>query len=113
MATAPIAHDPSRALRAYVLPVLTLILFLAAVWAVHRELAAWRLTDVTAAIAAVPAWALAAAILAAASGYALLALYDVVGIHYLGHPLPARRAALAGFVGYAFSHTIGLPLLTG
>ena len=30
-----------------------------------------------------------------------------------GRPLPLRQGALAGFVGYAFSHAMGLPLLTG
>lgn len=113
MTTMSIERERSRTLHAFLLPALSFVLFLAAVWAIHRELAAWRLGDITAAIAALPGWAIAAAILAASLGYAFLALYDVIGVRYLRHPLPARQAALAGFVGYAFSHTIGLPLLTG
>lgn len=113
MAIATAAHDRSRPLRPYLLPALSLVLFLAAVWAIHRSLADWRVADVAAAVHALPVSALAGAVLAAALGYGSLALYDVLALRYLGYPLPARRAALAGFVGYAFSHTIGLPLLTG
>ena len=31
----------------------------------------------------------------------------------MGNAMPLRRGALASFVGYAFSHTLGMPLLTG
>lgn len=111
--TTTAAQDRLRSVRPYLLPGVSLLLFLAAVWAIHRELTLWRMADVLAAIDGIPATALAAAVLAAALGYGFLALYDVLALRYLGHPLPARQGALAGFVGYAFSHTIGLPLLTG
>ena len=113
MASALTSAIPKRALGAYLLPALSLVLFLAAVWAIYRELAGWQLTDIMAAITALPAWSLASALVAAALGYAVLSLYDVLALRYLGNELKPRRAALAGFVGYAFSHTIGLPLLTG
>ncbi len=53
------------------------------------------------------------AVLAGALSYAVLALYDPLALRHLGKPLPLRQGALAGFVGYAFSHAMGLPLLTG
>jgi phosphatidylglycerol lysyltransferase len=113
MAAALPSLDLSARLRPFLLPALSLALFLAAVAAIHHELATWSLGDVTAAVDALPTGSLAAAVLAAALGYAVLALYDPLALRYLGKPVPLERAALAGFVGYAFSHTIGLPLLTG
>lgn len=113
MASASTMRAPQRALGAYLLPTLSLVLFLAAVWAIYHELSRWPLTDVMAAVAALPVRELVNALGAAALGYGVLSLYDVLAVHYLGSRLKPRRAALASFVGYAFSHTIGLPLLTG
>ncbi|HEX6015099.1 MAG TPA: bifunctional lysylphosphatidylglycerol flippase/synthetase MprF [Geminicoccaceae bacterium] len=107
------ADAPRRSFGSWLLPLLSLGLFLAAAWAIHRELAAWRFADVAAAVEGLPTLQLALAAGAAALSYALLALYDPLALRYLGRLLPARRGALAAFVGYAFSHTMGLPLLTG
>ena len=100
MATMSTDQDRSRTLHAYLLPALSLVLFLAAVWAIHSELAAWRLADVTAAIAALPAWTLAAAILAAALGYGFLALYDIMrtGPGDLSFPVHWAATAATSFV---------------
>ena len=95
------------------LPAITLLLFLAAAWAIHRELAAYTFADIADAVGALPPGRVALAILAAALSYAVLALYDPLALHHVGKPLPLRQGALAGFVGYAFSHAMGLPLLTG
>ena len=104
---------PERSWRSFVLPAITLLLFLAAAWAIHRELAAWTFADITAAVEAIPVDRLALAVLAGALSYAVLALYDPLALRHIGKPLPLRQAALAGFIGYAFSHAMGLPLLTG
>ena len=50
MATALPSERLSSRLRPFVLPGVSLALFLAAVWAIHRELAGWPLGDVLAAI---------------------------------------------------------------
>ena len=104
---------PERSWRSFVLPAITLLLFLAATWAIHRELAAWTFADITAAVEAIPVDRLALAVLAGALSYAVLALYDPLALRHIGKPLPLRQAALAGFIGYAFSHAMGLPLLSG
>ena len=107
------AATPGQPWRTFLVPTLTLGLFLAAVWAIHHELAAYSFGEIAAAVAALPAAQLLLAILAAALSYAVLSLYDPLALHHVGRPLPLRQGALAGFVGYAFSHAIGLPLLTG
>ena len=101
------------AARPFVLPALGLALFAAAIWAIHRELGAAHLADVGKALRDLPASAVLLSLLAAAAGYVVLALYDTLALAYLERPLPVRRSMLAGFVGYAFSHSMGLPLLTG
>jgi phosphatidylglycerol lysyltransferase len=88
-------------------------LFAAAIWAIHRELGTAHLADVGKALRDLPASAVLLSLLAAAAGYVVLALYDTLALAYLERPLPVGRSMLAGFVGYAFSHSMGLPLLTG
>ena len=104
---------PARTWRTFVVPSLTLALFLGAAWAIHHELAAYTFTQIADAVAALPGASLALALLAAGLSYAVLALYDPLALHHVGRPLPLRQGALAGFIGYAFSHAMGLPLLTG
>src|SRR5690349_21467845 len=107
------AAGPERTWQSFVVPSITLVLFLAAAWAIHHELASYSFTEIGDAVAALPAASLALALLAAALSYAVLALYDPLALHHVGRPLPLRQGALAGFIGYAFSHAMGLPLLTG
>jgi hypothetical protein len=59
----PVADDaPRRSFGPWLLPLLSLGLFLAAAWAIHRELAAWRVADVAAAVEALPTAQLAVAV---------------------------------------------------
>ena len=86
------------------LPAITLFLFLAAAWAIHRELSAWTFGDIAGAAAALSGSQLGLAALAAALSYGVLALYDPLALQHVGRPLPLRRGALAGFIGYAWEH---------
>ncbi|MGD9507273.1 MAG: bifunctional lysylphosphatidylglycerol flippase/synthetase MprF, partial [Geminicoccaceae bacterium] len=104
---------PGRSWQSFVAPTITLVLFLAAAWAIHHELQSFSFAEIGDAVAALPVSSLALALLAAALSYAVLALYDPLALHHVGRPLPLRQGALAGFIGYAFSHAMGLPLLTG
>jgi hypothetical protein len=80
---------------------------------IHRELAAYRPADLLAHLAAIPTSALALALAAAALGYGTLTLFDPLALHYLGKSLPYRQTGLASFIGYAFSHNLGLGWLSG
>jgi phosphatidylglycerol lysyltransferase len=93
--------------------IISFVLFILAIWVIHRELAAYRPADLFARLAAIPASAIILALLAAALGYATLTLFDPLALHYLGQRLPYRRTALASFTGYAFSHNLGLGWLSG
>ncbi len=87
--------------------------FLGALWLLRRELAAYRYRDVATALAALPAWRPAAAILATLTSYLLLTVHDSLALRYLGKPLAYRRTAFASFIGQAVSHTAGHSLLSG
>jgi phosphatidylglycerol lysyltransferase len=110
---APMDEPPRRSWRSFVMPSIRLLLFLAAAWAIHHELSAWTFSDIAAAVEAISPGKLALALLAGALSYAVLALYDPLALHHITRPLPLRQGAFAGFIGYAFSHGMGLPLLTG
>jgi len=84
-----------------------------AFWALHRLMAAVRLSDIRAALHAMPPARIGAALLLTVVSYLTLTFYDVVALHVIGRPLPWRTAALASFCSYTLSHNLGLSLLTG
>ncbi len=106
-------HEVERSWQSFLVPGITLALFLGAAWAIHRELAAYGFAQIAAAVGGLAPDRLGMAVLAAALSYAMLALYDPLALRHAGRSLPLRQGAMAGFIGYAFSHAMGLPLLTG
>ena len=44
--------------------------------------------------------------------YLLVTGYDTLSFRFIGHPLPYKRIALAAFTGYAFSHNVGMTMLS-
>ncbi len=94
-------------------PFITVGLFAIAMFVIHHELKVHPWSEVVDALSAT-AWprVLAAAGLTALGFLALIG-YDWLGFRYIGHRLPIRRIALAGFVGYAFSQSLGHSLLSG
>jgi phosphatidylglycerol lysyltransferase len=94
-------------------PLAGVVLFGAALWALHHALRDVRYHDVVLALRALPRSRVGLALLTTALGYGALTLYDTLACRYVGHPLPYRQTAFASFVGYAFSHTLGVPVLSG
>jgi uncharacterized membrane protein YbhN (UPF0104 family) len=52
-------------------------------------------------------------VLITALAYAVLPGYDAAALRYVGSRLPLPRVAFGSFIAYAFSQTLGFPLLTG
>lgn len=94
-------------------PLAGVALFGLALWALHHALKDVRYHDIVLALRALPRSRVELALLTTALGYGALTLYDTLACRYVGHPLPYRRTAFASFVGYAFSHTLGVPVLSG
>ena len=57
--------------------------------------------------------ALALSALITVLAYAVLPGYDAAALRYVGSRLPLPRVAFGSFIAYAFSQTLGFPLLTG
>lgn len=94
-------------------PILGVLLFAAALWILYHELRHYRLADIAREIASMAPARVVAALLLTVLSFFALTLYDTLAVRYVGHRLPYRKVALASFVGFAFSQSLGFPLLTG
>jgi phosphatidylglycerol lysyltransferase len=94
-------------------PLLSLLLFSAAVWVLHRQLRAYHFTDILDHLHAVPFDHLLLAILLTTMNYLVMTGYDTLALRYVQHPLTYGKIALTSFIAYAFSNNIGLSMLAG
>ena len=94
-------------------PILGLLLFFIALEVLRRELhrVTWRSLS-TDALNTPPLQLLAAAVLVALN-YAILTGYDFIAFSYIGRRLPRWRVAIASFIAYSISNTIGFSVLSG
>jgi len=83
-----------------------------AVFLLYRALRPYSIAELRIAVSAVPGTRLAGAAGFAAASYLCLTLFDYLGLHYAGRPLPYRKAALASFCSLSLGHTIGLSALS-
>lgn len=81
--------------------------------ALRQVLHTVHLRDVRAALAEVPRGRIGLAIALTALSYLALGLGDYVALRAIRRPLRWRTAAVAAFTSYAFSHSLGLSILTG
>ncbi|WP_236146305.1 phosphatidylglycerol lysyltransferase domain-containing protein [Leptolyngbya iicbica] len=92
---------------------LSLGLFALSGWAISHELRQYSLPDILSSIATIPSWALALAIALTVMNYVFLTGYDTLATYFVRHPLPYRQTALAAFISYAISNSVGFALLSG
>ena len=64
-------------------PLIGLLLFSAALWALHQALAEYHYQDVVAYLRGLPAWQLCAAVLATALSYLVTTGYDWLALRYI------------------------------
>ncbi|MFO1070512.1 MAG: bifunctional lysylphosphatidylglycerol flippase/synthetase MprF [Geminicoccaceae bacterium] len=107
------AAAPEQRLRRWLPPLLGLVLFAVALWAIHRELAEHPLAAIESAVDAIPWRDLVLALLLTAGSYLCLSLYDSLALRWLGRKVPPREALAAGFVSFALTQNLGLAPLTG
>lgn len=94
-------------------PLLGAALFGVALWVLRHELTGFHLADVQAHLASISPRDEAVAVLLMIAGYVALTGYDALGFRWIGNPLSYPRVALASFVGFVFSHNLGLSFLGG
>jgi phosphatidylglycerol lysyltransferase len=103
----------STRLAPYLLPLVSLGLFVAALWGIHHLLAEISYVRLLEEIATFSTQQIGLALLFTAGSFAALMGYDWSALSYIGHRLPGLTVAFASFCGYAFSNTLGLSLLSG
>ncbi len=93
-------------------PFVSLLIFLVALWLLHHELRAYHYHEIIVQIRAIPLSQVLGAIVLIILCYGVLTGYDFLGTHYARHPLRYREIALPSFVSYAVSNTMGNPLFS-
>ncbi len=93
--------------------VVALVLFIAALEVLRREMHAvtWQALSLRA--LGTPGWLVAAACLLTAVNYAVLTGYDFIALASIGRRLPALRVAVTSFLAYAIANSVGFAMLSG
>ena len=94
-------------------PFLAVAIFAGALVVLHRELAAYRFGDIRRSLQAVSPDALALSVVITALRMPCSPATTPAALRYVGSRLPLPRVAFGSFIAYAFSQTLGFPLLTG
>jgi len=94
-------------------PIVSLGLFAVAIWVLHGMIQGLDLEDVLREFRSISAYAVGTSIIVMIVSYFVLMSYDVLAISHIGRKLPYGKVLLAAFVGYVFSHNIGMSLVTG
>ncbi|HEX6982144.1 MAG TPA: bifunctional lysylphosphatidylglycerol flippase/synthetase MprF [Balneolaceae bacterium] len=94
-------------------PIISIVFFGFALWFLDKQLQQYDLSEISEQLAAIPDYYIAASLLLSFLSYLLLTAYDAMGVNYIDEELEAPKIMRAGYVGYAFSHNIGLALITG
>ncbi len=91
----------------------SLVIALLAVIAVQRLAHQVTLATLLAAVHAVPTGTVLLAGVLTTTSYLLLTCYDLLALAHLGYRLRLGTVAVAAFIGFTMSHTLGLTPLTG
>ena len=94
-------------------PFISIIFFAFALWFLDQELQQYEMSEVLTQLSDIPNHYILFSLVLSFLSYLLLTGYDALGVRYIGEDLEAGKIIRAGYVGYAFSHNIGLALITG
>lgn len=100
-------------LRRFLWPVLAVFLFAVALWILNHALREYHYHDIIRDIGALPPRNVLFALALTLLNYLVLTGYDTLGFEYIQHPLAYSKIAITSFIGYAFSQSLGFPVLTG
>ena len=98
-------------LRHYVGPVFGLVLFIIAMWALRATLHKHHYHDIIESLSGLSYTQVLLALMLTAGNYLVLTFYDTLAFRTIKLPLAYHRIALGSFLGYVFSHNIGLSVL--
>ena len=92
---------------------LGLVLFLAALWTLHHELASVHVAHVMSRLREVPLVSIGLAMLFTTASYLALTGYDASALHTIGRRLPFARVATTAFTATAIGHNLGVAMISG
>ena len=84
-----------------------------AAFVLHKEIAGLSYDDLRTATSAIPRSHIVIAILLTFTSYFVLTGYDTLALRSIGIDLSYRRTVLASFLGFVFSHNLGLSAVGG
>jgi phosphatidylglycerol lysyltransferase len=96
-----------------VTPLIGVVAFTVAGFAIHREFHDVHYQELREAFQSISFERVAFASFLSALGYVILTLYDVLAFRYVKIKMPYPRLALAAFSGYALSNNVGYSFLSG
>ena len=99
--------------RRWLLPGVSLLVFIGVAFVLRRELEQFRFSAILANLRSTPLRSVLLAILWTVVSYWLLGFYDVLALRYLGKKVGYLRALFTSFVAYSFGHNLGIASLTG
>jgi phosphatidylglycerol lysyltransferase len=94
-------------------PFFGLLLFVAALWVLNREVRHLSLHGLSEAIRNLPRSGVALAFVYTILNYVILTGYDQLAFVYIGRTISRWQVAMASFVGYAIANNVGFALLSG
>jgi phosphatidylglycerol lysyltransferase len=94
-------------------PMFGLGLLAVMLWVLYGQLAMHPWQDICRQVQALPWWRLALALALTLLAYAVMPVYDLLGLRYLGRKVPTGRAVLISLLSYAFSNNVGFLGLSG
>jgi phosphatidylglycerol lysyltransferase len=107
------AEEVRELWRRWLIPTVTLIIFVLVGFGLRRELAELRFANVLVSLKSISRQALGIAVLCTATSYWLLGFYDVLGLRYLNKVVPYARTLFTSFIAYALGHNFGVAAFTG
>jgi phosphatidylglycerol lysyltransferase len=106
-------HHTKRKILRILTPVISISLFVLALWFLYRELKNYHYHDIIRYFQELPTYRIGLAALSCIMSYLMLTGYDALGLRYAQHPLKYGKTAFTSFTGYAFSNSIGFSFLSG
>ncbi|MCJ8355217.1 lysylphosphatidylglycerol synthase transmembrane domain-containing protein, partial [Novacetimonas hansenii] len=90
-----------------------LVLMVAAIIVVQREMRHLHWADIRHALVGIPAATLWAGAGMTVLSYVVLSFYDWLAVRQIGRTMPFRRTAFAAFCSYVLSHNLGFSAISG
>ena len=88
------------------------IIFLGAMFFIHKELKKYDIHDLKHSIEAIPSWAIALIIFFVCLDYLILTGFDMLAFKNENYTLPKKNIQFVSFISFAFANSIGLSGLT-